>query len=95
MNTIRVKYPRTPHLPCSQGRAKDDIALDSIEHLERLEDVVVTEKLDGENTTLYHDYLHVRSIDSKSHPSGDWIKRFHAKIRYDIPKDFRIYAEHL
>ena len=60
---MRMKYPRTPHLPWSHGRAEDDIALDSIEHLERLGDVVITEKLDGENTTLYHDYLHARSVD--------------------------------
>lgn len=63
MQTTRTKYPRIPHLPWSPGRLEDDIALDSIEHLERLEDVVVTEKLDGENTTLYHDYLHARSVD--------------------------------
>jgi hypothetical protein len=69
MNAKRVKYPQIPHLPWSPGRSEDDIALDSIEHLEGLEDVVVTEKSDGENTTLYHDYLHVRSLDSKSHPS--------------------------
>ncbi len=39
--------------------------LESFEHFERLENVVVTEKLDGENTTLYHDYLYTRSLDSK------------------------------
>jgi hypothetical protein len=95
MNTMRVKYPRIPHLPWSSGRSEDDIALDSIEHLEHSEDIVVTEKLDGENTTLYHDYLHARSLDSKSHPSRDWIKRFHAKIQYDIPEDFRICGENV
>lgn len=94
-NTKRVKYPRTPHLPWSQGRAEDDIALNSIKHLEPLEDVVVTEKLDGENTTLYHDYLHARSLDSKSHPSRDWIKQFHATIRFDIPEDFRVCGENM
>ena len=91
----RVKYPRIPHLPWSSGRSDDDIALDSIEHFERLHDVVVTEKLDGENTTLYCDYLHARSLDSKTHPSRDWIKQFHAKIRRDIPQDFRICGENL
>jgi hypothetical protein len=97
MNTMRTKYPRIPHLTWSPGRSEDDIALDSIEHLEQLKDVVVTEKLDGENTTLYHDYLHARSVDSKSHPSRNTLlsplkgglSQFHAKIRYDIPEDFR------
>jgi len=94
---MRVKYLRTPHLPCYQGRSKDDIALDSNEHLERLEDIVVTGKLDGENTTLYHDYLHARSVDSKSPPSRihppaplkGGLTRFHAKTRHDIPEHFR------
>lgn len=95
MNSNPTKYPRTPHLPWSPGRSADDIALDSIQHLEQLEDVVVTEKLDGENTTLYHDYLHARSIDSKSHPSRDWLKQFHATIRPNIPEDFRICGENV
>jgi len=95
MNAKRIKYPRIPHLPWSPGRSEDDIALDSIEHLEHLEDVVVTEKLDGENTTLYHDYLHARSLDSKSHPSRNWIKQFHTTIRYNIPEDFRICGENM
>ena len=95
MNRYIIKYPRTPHLPWSLGRSDDDIALDSIQHLEQLQDVMVTEKLDGENTTLYHDYLHARSIDSKSHPSRDWIKQFHATIRLNIPEEFRICGENL
>ena len=48
----RVKYPRIPHLPWSHGKAEDDIALDSIEHLERLEAIAVTERLDVENTII-------------------------------------------
>jgi hypothetical protein len=76
----RSKYPRTPHLPWSPGRTGDDILLDSIRHLERLQDVVVTEKRDGENTTLYRDYLHARSLDSSSHVSRNWLKCFHAEI---------------
>ena len=50
-----------------RGLSSYDICLDSIEHLEQLKDVVVTEKLDGENAMLYHDYLHARSVESKSH----------------------------
>ncbi len=95
MNAALTKYPRTSHLPWSPGRSEDDISLDSILHLEQLEDVVVTEKLDGENTTLYHDYLHARSVDSKSHPSRDWLKQFHATIRHNIPEDFRICGENV
>lgn len=39
----RIKYPRTPHLPLSQGRSADDIALNSVERLEQLKDFVVTD----------------------------------------------------
>ncbi len=95
MNAKPVKYPRTPHLPWSPGRSEDDIALDSIDQLEKLENVVVTEKLDGENTALYHNCLHARSVDSKSHPSRDWIKQFHATIRHNIPEEFRICGENV
>ncbi len=95
MNTQRSKFPRIPHLPWSSNRTEDDIILDTIMHLEQLEDVVVTEKLDGENTTLYHDYLHTRSVDSKSHPSRDWLKQFHATIRHNIPEEFRICGENM
>jgi hypothetical protein len=90
-----VKYPRTPHLPWSPGNTADDIVLDSIRHLEALTDVVVTEKLDGENTTMYRDHIHARSVDSRAHPSRDWLKRFHAAVKNDIPLDFRVCGENL
>jgi len=37
-------------------------------------EVVVTEKMDGENTTMYCDNIHARSIDGRHHPSRDWVK---------------------
>jgi hypothetical protein len=85
-----IKYPRTPHLPWSPGKSSDDILIASISSLTQLEDIVVTEKLDGENTTLYRDYLHSRSLDYRPHPSRDWVKRLHAQICADIPENFRI-----
>lgn len=55
----------------------------------------MTEKMDGENTTLYNDHSHARSIDSRHHPSRDWIKRFHATIAHDIPDGWRVCGENL
>ena len=54
----RVKYPRTYHLPWSEGRTDDDKVLsDDSQFIGKY--VVVTEKMDGENTTIYSDgYLH-------------------------------------
>lgn len=69
----RFKYPRTPHLPWSAGKTDDDIVLLSTEHFEGKK-VVVTEKLDGENTTMYTDYLHARSTINRPHISRGWVK---------------------
>ena len=57
------KYPRTPHLPFSPGGTKDDRRLRDINCFVGKE-VVVTEKMDGENTSIYRDYYHARSINS-------------------------------
>ena len=94
MNNIRFKYPRTPHLPWSAGGSRDDLCLSDTTHFSGRE-VVVTEKMDGENTTLYHDYLHARSIDGRHHPSRDWIKRLHGEIAHQIPEGWRFCGENL
>lgn len=93
MNT-RFKYPRTPHLPWSPGATSDDIRCVDTEIFEG-KTVVVTEKMDGENTTLYDDHCHARSVDSRHHPSRDWVKQFHAAIAHDIPPHWRICGENL
>jgi hypothetical protein len=92
--TVKFKYPRTPHLPWSEGATSDDKILKSVDHFEN-EDVVVTEKMDGENTTLYKDASHARSLDSKNHPSRNWVKQMHASIANDIPDGWRICGENV
>lgn len=90
----KIKYPRTYHLPFSPGRSSDDKVLESSEHLYGKR-VVITEKMDGENTTMYRDYVHARSLDSVSHPSQSWVRNFHACIQYIIPEGYRICGENL
>jgi hypothetical protein len=92
--TDRVKYPRTWHLPWSPGMHADDRMLGSVDCFEGRR-VVVTEKLDGENTTLYRDGLHARSVDSRNHPSRNWLRAFHARICGDIPVGWRVCGEYL
>lgn len=58
-------------------------------------EVVITEKMDGENTTLYRDGLHARSLDSRHHPSRNWVKQRHGEIAYLIPDGWRICGENL
>ena len=91
---MRVKFPRTYHLPFSQGVGSDDKIISKLDYLVGQE-VVVTEKMDGENTTLYCDYIHARSIDSRNHPSRNWVKQFHASISHNIPAGYRVCGENL
>lgn len=88
------KYPKTMHLPWSPGLQNDDRLITSLDVLMESE-VVVTEKMDGENATLYRDHYHARSLDSRHHPSRDWIKSFHGQIKYMIPEGYRICGENL
>ncbi|MCO6005186.1 AAA family ATPase [Actinoallomurus purpureus] len=91
---MRVHYPRTPHLPWSPGVGPDDVrAVDLSGFAGR--DVVVTEKLDGENTTMYADGLHARSTDSGHHPSRAWVKALHGRIAHRIPDGTRVCGENL
>lgn len=90
----RYKYPRTSHLPWSPGATSDDKIIQSLDALKD-QWVVVTEKMDGENTTLYRDGLHARSLDGKSHPSRDWLKADWASKSWDLPARFRICGENL
>jgi hypothetical protein len=92
--TTRVKYPRTWHLPWSPGATSDDRVLENTSHFWNRE-VVVTTKMDGECTTMYPDFLHARSIDSRNHPSRNWVKNLHGSIGYLIPSGWRICGENL
>ncbi|MCC0178254.1 RNA ligase family protein [Waterburya agarophytonicola K14] len=94
MYSQRYKYPRTPHLSFSPGVGGDDLQLDRDRFFINSQ-VVVTEKLDGENTSLYQDYIHARSLDSRQHPSRAWVKALQASIGHDIPSGWRICGENL
>jgi hypothetical protein len=89
-----MKYPRTYHLPWSPGATSDDKIMASTSSLEGRH-VLVTEKMDGENTTLAREVMHARSLDSAHHPSRDWVKAFWGTIRHNIPEGVRICGENL
>lgn len=89
-----VKYPRTHHLPWSEGLQDDDRVIPTLSELIGQE-VVVTEKMDGENTTLYRDHMHARSVDGSSHPSRAWVKNIWAGFASDIPEGWRVCGENM
>ncbi|MFF7360704.1 RNA ligase family protein [Streptomyces sp. NPDC008125] len=91
---MRTHYPRTPHLPWSPGATSDDVRVPDLAALAGRE-VVVTEKLDGENTTLYADGLHARSPDSAHHPSRGWVKALQGRLGSRIPAGWRVCGENV
>jgi hypothetical protein len=92
--TDKVKYPRTYHLPWSPGLSSDDKMLRDLSSFEG-QRVIVTVKMDGENTTLYRDGMHARSIEYEAHESRTWIRAFHARFSHDIPEGYRLCGENL
>jgi len=90
----RVKYPRTYHLPWSPGMNRDDRMMEDT-NIFNGQEVMICEKLDGENTTWYRDYMHARSLDSDSHPSRNWVKNLWAQHGYNIPEGWRVCGENL
>jgi ATP-dependent RNA circularization protein (DNA/RNA ligase family) len=93
MKPLRYKYPRTFHLPWSEGCTSDDKKLAGSDHFIG-QQVVITEKMDGENTTIYHDHVHARSLDSSHHWSRSRVKELQSRL-YDLPEDLRICGENL
>jgi len=89
----RIKYPRTMNVAWSKSESSDDVWLKS-DDIFRGKEVVISEKLDGECTTLYPDgYMHARSRDYSAHPSRHWIKGLQAQLT--IPEGYRWCGENL
>jgi hypothetical protein len=57
--------------------------------------VICTLKMDGENTTMYNDYIHARSLNSGSHPTRNWVKGYWSQISYMIDENMRVCGENL
>ena len=92
----RYKYPRTSHLPYSQGLSDDDTHLLSDDFLYNYDKVIVTIKMDGENTTVYPDgFCHARSLDSKHRDYHSWLMQNIQEWCYLIPEGHRVCGEYL
>lgn len=89
-----IKHPRIYHLPFSPGVGKEDRILDNLYNLQS-NIIVVLLKLDGENTSLYRDYIHARSLTFTPHPSRNWLKAYHQQIKHIIPEGWRICGENM
>ncbi len=92
--TDYAKYPRTYHLPWTGSMNQDDKMIKSTDCFKGKR-VIVSEKMDGENTSMYCDHIHARSIESENHISRTWVKNFWGGICQDIPKGWRVCGENL
>lgn len=94
------KHARTPHLPWSPNAGIDsdktkDVFKELAEYYLDIGDVVITQKMDGEQVSMYPDHYHARSIDSGYHASRTWVGNLHGKIAHEIPTGWRIVGENL
>lgn len=90
-----VKYGRTYHHPLSQGVSSDDKIIPTMQYIKNADEIIITEKMDGENTTIHSNGCHARSLDSRHHVSRDWVKSFAAGISPQLNKNERIIGENL
>lgn len=94
--TEYYKYPRTNHVEWSPGLQNDDKRQDDYSVLENSPmGVIVSIKMDGENTSMYCDKYHARSLDSKDHPSRHYVKGLWGSIKHQIPTGWRICGENM
>ncbi len=94
----KVKYPRTFHVPWSLGVGSDDKVFTEEEFDASFdgESILITEKLDGECTTIYHDgTVHARSLDSPSHETRSWVKHQATNLIGKIPEGWRVCGENV
>lgn len=88
-----VKYPRTHHLPWSTP-SEDDRVMPDLSAFQGQE-VVATVKMDGEQTSIYADRVHARSLDMVTGQEHSIIKGIHAQIAHEIPANWRVCGENL
>ena len=89
-----MKYPRTLHLPWSEGVGSDDKIMKDISGLTS-EEVVVTEKLDGENSSLYRDRIHARSENYAHTRWRDYVRWLHTQIGHRIEDITQLIGENV
>lgn len=90
------KYNRTYHLPWSPGTTSDDKISNDISLLVGNE-IVITEKLDGENTGMTNDGVYARS--HATFTTSDWsreVRQLHnIKVRGNLSEGEFIFGENL
>ena len=85
------KYPKTLHLPWSESLSEGDSYFNTDNFKGKR--VVASIKLDGENMTLYPEYIHARSLEPLGGEEYSWIKNYHSTL--EIPEKYRYCGENV
>lgn len=94
--SISQKYGRTYHFPFSPGTTSDDrINHDYWSDIQNIEELVITEKLDGENTCINQFGVFARSHAAPTrHPWAGYLKQRWELIKNDLG-NIEIFGENL
>ena len=97
MEELSWVYPRTMYVPYTPSHSPRDRTL-SMKDMENFvgKRIIITEKLDGTNTTLYNGRVYTRSGNRSRHKIHGMVKKYHAWKVWDAPKlhGEDIYAVH-
>lgn len=89
------KYPRTSHLFFSPGSTNDDRIADSAESLIGI-DIVITEKLDGSNSSIVNKGVYARShVDFSKNPWDREVCNIWQRIKSDLSEDVFLFGENM
>lgn len=89
-----MKYPKSMHTPDSPNLQNDDRRIESMDTLWGRE-VIITEKLDGENTSMHSSKLHARSEDGSHYPWQAVVKGIWGGVSHLIPEHIQICGENM
>lgn len=88
------KYNRTYHFPWSPGGTSDDKIATTIDRLIGKHPLVITEKMDGSNTSLEADGCFARTHSGPpAHRSFHGLKALHSIVKNKIPQGVQLFGE--
>lgn len=93
---MKTKYPKSWHLPYSEKPTSGDRKHSTDDHFHGKQ-VVVTIKMDGENTSIYNDGVHARSLDSHANTEDRrWVDALRtSKVMGNLPDTHRVCGENM
>ena len=89
------KYNRTYHLPFSPGTTSDDRLSKTVYSILAIE-VVISEKLDGENCGMTKDGVYARSHATfTTSPWSKEVRQLHSILKHDLSDDVFLFGENM